>query len=210
MNKVDLVEHARLRKDIPPFRPGDQVKVHVKVTEGQRERVQVFEGVVLARRGGGLRESFTVRKVSFGVGVERSFPLHGPAIDKIEVVRHGKARRAKLYYLRERIGRKAKVEERRTRIQEWTPELADEAVEEAAVADQEAAPEAEAAPEPEAEAAPDAEAATDVETAGEPDASTEPAADESEVPAETAVTEEPPAAVTTEATSADEGEKTDS
>ncbi len=125
MNKVDLVEHARLRKDIPPFRPGDQVKVHVKVTEGQRERVQVFEGIVLARRGGGLRESFTVRKISFGVGVERSFPLHTPSIDKIEVVRHGKARRAKLYYLRQRIGRRAKIEERRTRIQEWTPELAE-------------------------------------------------------------------------------------
>lgn len=116
MNKVDIVERPRLRNDIPPFRPGDQVKVHVKVREGTRERVQVFEGVVLARRGGGLRESFTVRKISFGVGVERTFPLHAPALAKIEVVRYGKVRRAKLYYLRELQGRKAKIAERRTRI----------------------------------------------------------------------------------------------
>ena len=122
MNKVDLVEAARLRKDLPPFRPGDQVKVYVKVREGQRERDQVFEGVVIARRGGGLRESFTVRKISFGVGVERTFPLHAPLISKLEVVRHGRVRRAKLYYLRERTGRHAKIDERRTRIKEWTPE----------------------------------------------------------------------------------------
>jgi large subunit ribosomal protein L19 len=138
MNKVDLVERARLRSDIPPFRPGDQVKVFVKVREGQRERDQVFEGVVIARRGGGLRESFKVRKVSFGVGVERTFPLHAPLISKIEVVRHGKVRRAKLYYLRELSGRHAKIEERRTRIPgampvrepepEFTPELAEEEV----------------------------------------------------------------------------------
>src|SRR5438093_7237936 len=101
MNKVDIIERTRLRKDIPPFRPGDQVKVYVKVREGQRERDQVFEGVVIARRGGGLRESFKVRKVSFGVGVERTFPLHAPLISKIEVVKHGRVRRAKLYYLRE-------------------------------------------------------------------------------------------------------------
>ena len=122
MNKVDLIERTRLRKDIPPFRPGDQVKVHVKVREGGRERLQVFEGVVIARRGGGLRESFTVRKVSFGVGVERTFPIHAPAVAKLEVVRHGKVRRAKLYYLRELSGRRAKIEERRSRIQEWKPE----------------------------------------------------------------------------------------
>ena len=122
MNKVDLIERTRLRKDIPPFRPGDQVKVHVKVREGGRERLQVFEGVVIARRGGGLRESFTVRKISFGVGVERTFPIHAPAVAKLEVVRHGKVRRAKLYYLRELSGRRAKIEERRSRIQEWQPE----------------------------------------------------------------------------------------
>jgi large subunit ribosomal protein L19 len=125
MNKVDVIEQSRLRKDIPPFRPGDQVKVHVKVREGGRERLQVFEGVVIARRGGGLRESFTVRKVSFGVGVERTFPIHAPAVAKVEVVRHGKVRRAKLYYLRELSGKRAKIDERRTRIQEWEPELAE-------------------------------------------------------------------------------------
>src|SRR5258708_15333890 len=124
MNKVDIIERTRLRKDIPPFRPGDQVKVHVKVREGGRERLQVFEGVVIARRGGGLRESFTVRKISFGVGVERTFPIHAPAVAKLEVVRHGKVRRAKLYYLRELSGRRAKIEERRNRIQEWQPEHA--------------------------------------------------------------------------------------
>ena len=116
MNKVDLVERSRLRTDIPPFRPGDQVKVHVKVREGTRERVQIFEGVVIARRNGGLRETFTVRKISFGVGVERTFPIHGPSIAKLEVVRYGKVRRAKLYYLRELSGRHAKIAERRTRI----------------------------------------------------------------------------------------------
>ncbi len=116
MNKLDVIERPRLRADIPSFRPGDQIKVFVKVREGQRTRDQVFEGVVIARRGGGLRESFTVRKISFGVGVERTFPIHAPLISKIEVVRHGRVRRAKLYYLRELSGRKAKINERRTRI----------------------------------------------------------------------------------------------
>ena len=144
MNKVDLIERTRLRKDIPPFRPGDQVKVHVKVREGGRERLQVFEGVVIARRGGGLRESFTVRKVSFGVGVERTFPIHAPAVAKLEVVRHGKVRRAKLYYLRELSGRRAKIEERRSRIQEWTPEadVPEETADEQPVADAVETPEA--------------------------------------------------------------------
>lgn len=117
MNRVDLVESARLRSDIPPFRPGDTVRVHVKVREGQRERLQVFEGVVISRRGGGLRESFTVRKLSFGVGVERTFPIHAPVIDHLEVVRHGDVRRAKLYYLRGLTGRAARINERRGRIQ---------------------------------------------------------------------------------------------
>src|SRR5438309_518051 len=155
MNKVDLIERTRLRKDIPPFRPGDQVKVHVKVREGGRERLQVFEGVVIARRGGGLRESFTVRKMSFGVGVERTFPIHAPAVAKLEVVRHGKVRRAKLYYLRELSGRRAKIEERRTRIQDWEPELAPEETPEEAAAEA-AAPSEEAAAvgEPSAEATP--------------------------------------------------------
>ncbi|MEX0869270.1 MAG: 50S ribosomal protein L19 [Nitriliruptoraceae bacterium] len=113
MNKVDLVEQSQLRDDIPDFRPGDTVKVHVLVVEGTRSRVQVFEGVVIARKGGGVRETFTVRKVSFGVGVERTFPLHSPVIEKIEVDRRGKVRRAKLYYLRDRIGKQARIKERR-------------------------------------------------------------------------------------------------
>ncbi|MBI4728466.1 MAG: 50S ribosomal protein L19 [Acidobacteria bacterium] len=116
MNRIDFVERPRLRKDLPQFRPGDAVKVHVKVAEAGRERLQVFQGVVISRRGGGLRESFTVRKISFGVGVERTFPLHSPVVASIEIVQHGRVRRAKLYYLRERTGRHAKIRERRTRI----------------------------------------------------------------------------------------------
>lgn len=113
MNPTDLVEQAQLRDNIPTFAPGDTVKVHVKVVEGNRERVQVFEGVVIARRGSSVRETFTVRKLSFGVGVERCFPLHSPIIDKIEVVTRGDVRRAKLYYLRDRVGKRAKVKEKR-------------------------------------------------------------------------------------------------
>jgi large subunit ribosomal protein L19 len=113
MNRLDLVEKPRLRDDIPSFRPGDTVKVHVRVVEGTRERIQVFQGVVIARQGGGLRETFTVRKVSFSVGVERTFPLHAPIISKVEVVTRGDVRRAKLYYLRNRIGKAAKVKEKR-------------------------------------------------------------------------------------------------
>ncbi len=113
VNKVDVVEQAYLRDDIPDFRPGDTVRVHVRVVEGNRARTQIFEGVVLRRQGGGLRESFTVRKVSFGVGVERTFPVHSPSIDRIEVTRRGKVRRAKLYYLRERVGKKARIKEKR-------------------------------------------------------------------------------------------------
>jgi large subunit ribosomal protein L19 len=113
MNPTELVEQAQLRDDIPDFNAGDTVKVHVKVVEGSRERVQVFEGVVIARRGSSVRESFTVRKLSFGVGVERSFPLHSPIIDKIEVVSRGDVRRAKLYYLRDRVGKAAKIKEKR-------------------------------------------------------------------------------------------------
>ncbi|HEX9776476.1 MAG TPA: 50S ribosomal protein L19 [Actinomycetota bacterium] len=146
MNKLDIVEQGRLRKDIPPFRPGDRVKVFVKVHEGQRTRDQMFEGVVIARRGGGLRESFTVRKVSFGVGVERTFPLHAPLITKLEVVRHGKVRRAKLYYLRELSGKAARIDERRTRIQEFVPVEGEDESEAAApevVAEEAETPEAE-------------------------------------------------------------------
>jgi large subunit ribosomal protein L19 len=113
MNKVDLVEKPQLRRDLPAFRPGDTVKVHARVVEGNRERIQVFQGVVIRRQNGGLRETFTVRKVSFGVGVERTFPVHAPTISKIEVVTKGRVRRAKLYYLRDLRGKKARIKERR-------------------------------------------------------------------------------------------------
>jgi len=113
MNRVDLVEKPRLRDDLPDFAPGDTVRVHVRVAEAGRERIQVFQGVVISRRGGGLRETFTARKVSFGVGVERTFPLHSPTISKVEVVTRGRVRRAKLYYLRERRGKRARIRERR-------------------------------------------------------------------------------------------------
>jgi large subunit ribosomal protein L19 len=114
MNPTDLVDRTSLRDDVPEFTPGDTVKVHVKVVEGNKQRVQVFQGVVIRRQGGGLRESFTVRKVSYGVGVERTFPVHTPTVDHIEVVTRGDVRRAKLYYLRDRVGKAAKIKEKRT------------------------------------------------------------------------------------------------
>ena len=113
MNTVDLIEKPQLRDDLPEFRPGDTVKVHVRVVEAGRERIQVFQGVVIRRQGGGLRETFTVRKISFGVGVERTFPVHSPSISKLEVITKGHVRRAKLYYLRELRGKKARIKERR-------------------------------------------------------------------------------------------------
>jgi large subunit ribosomal protein L19 len=113
MNPTDLIEQPFLRADLPEFRPGDTVKVHVRVVEGNRERVQVFQGVVIRRSGGGVRETFTVRKISFGVGVERTFPLHSPSVAKLEVVQRGRVRRAKLYYLRDLRGKKARIRERR-------------------------------------------------------------------------------------------------
>ncbi|NLL56867.1 MAG: 50S ribosomal protein L19 [Clostridiales bacterium] len=111
-NIIDVIENEGMRKDIPDFRVGDTVRVFVKVVEGARERLQAFEGVVIARKNGSIRETFTVRRISYGVGVERTFPLHTPKIDHIEVVRRGKVRRAKLYYLRGRTGRAAKVKTR--------------------------------------------------------------------------------------------------
>jgi large subunit ribosomal protein L19 len=113
MNATDVVDRANLRDDIPDFGPGDTVKVHVRVVEGNRERIQVFQGVVIRRKGSGARETFTVRKVSFGVGVERTFPVHSPVIARIEVVSRGDVRRAKLYYLRDRVGKAAKIREKR-------------------------------------------------------------------------------------------------
>jgi large subunit ribosomal protein L19 len=115
MNPTDLVDQLSLRDDTPDFAPGDTLRVHVRVVEGNRERVQVFEGFVLRRQGGGIRETFTVRKLSFGVGVERTFPTHSPIIAKIEVVNRGDVRRAKLYYMRDRVGKAAKVKEKRER-----------------------------------------------------------------------------------------------
>jgi large subunit ribosomal protein L19 len=113
MQTLDAVDAASRRSDIPDFRPGDTLKVHVRVVEGSRSRIQVFQGVVIRRQGGGVRETFTVRKISFGVGVERTFPVHTPSIDRIEVVTRGDVRRAKLYYLRDLRGKAAKIKEKR-------------------------------------------------------------------------------------------------
>lgn len=113
MNTLDFVDQASLRDDIPDFGAGDTVNVHVKVIEGTKERIQVFKGVVLRRQGGGVRETFTVRKESYGVGVERTFPVHSPTIDKIEVVQRGDVRRAKIYYMRGLQGKKARIREKR-------------------------------------------------------------------------------------------------
>ena len=140
MQTLDALDAASLRSDIPTFRPGDTVKVHVKVVEGNRSRLQVFQGVVIARHGGGVRETFTVRKISFGVGVERTFPVHSPIIDHIDLVTRGDVRRAKLYYLRELRGKKAKIKEKRdavgrssdaaaTVVADESPELADSSAE---------------------------------------------------------------------------------
>jgi large subunit ribosomal protein L19 len=113
MNRTDLIDQASLRTDVPDFSPGDTLKVHVRVTEGNKQRIQVFQGVVIRRQGGGVQETFTVRKLSYGVGVERTFPVHSPVIEKIELYTRGDVRRAKLYYLRDRIGKAAKVKEKR-------------------------------------------------------------------------------------------------
>ena len=113
MKSTDLVDNQYIRTDLPEFGPGDEVKVHVKVVEGNKERVQVFQGNVIRRQGSGVAETYTVRKVSYGVGVERTFPLHTPTVAKLEVVRKGDVRRAKLYYLRDRTGKAAKIKEKR-------------------------------------------------------------------------------------------------
>jgi large subunit ribosomal protein L19 len=113
MDIIRQIESEQMKKDLPNATPGDTVRVHVKVVEGTRERTQVFEGVIIKRQGGGLRETFTVRRISYGVGVERTFPLHSPKIEKLEVMRHGIVRRAKLYYLRKLTGKAARIKERR-------------------------------------------------------------------------------------------------
>jgi large subunit ribosomal protein L19 len=199
---IDSIERAQLRR-VPSFQAGDRVRVHFQVVEGTRRRTQVFEGIVIKRQGNGVRETFTVRKQSFGVGVERTFPVHSPKIERIEVAARGDVRRAKLYYLRERVGRASRVRERR-----WTgaeeviePGLVEagamppddaprpgeeELGEQVAAADADGAPEGGDAPEaadapaPEAEAAADAEPAAEVDEAPaeEPDAGDEPAEDQ--------------------------------
>jgi large subunit ribosomal protein L19 len=113
MKPTDIVDTPNLRNDIPVFGPGDEVKVHVKVVEGNKERIQVFQGNVIARQGSGVQETYTVRKVSYGVGVERTFPVHTPSVAKLEVVKKGDVRRAKLYYVRDRVGKAAKIREKR-------------------------------------------------------------------------------------------------
>ncbi len=113
MHRIAAIEAGHIREGLPEFSPGDTVKVHYRVVEGSRERTQLFQGVVIGRQNGGVRETFTVRKISFGVGVERIFPVHSPKISKIEVVSRGKVRRAKLYYLREKVGKKARIKEKR-------------------------------------------------------------------------------------------------
>ena len=112
MNIIEQIERENLKSEVPVFSVGDTVKVSVKVIEGTKERIQAFEGVVIAKRNGGIRETFTVRRISYGIGVERTFPANTPSLDRIEIVRHGKVRRAKLYYLRDRVGKAAKVKER--------------------------------------------------------------------------------------------------
>jgi large subunit ribosomal protein L19 len=184
---IELLEQRQLRKDRPRFKAGDTVRVHFQVIEGQRRRIQVFEGIVIKRQGGGVRETFTVRKQSFGVGVERTFPLHSPKIEKIEVTQIGDVNRAKLYYLREKVGKKARVRavQRRDKLSspdgvedtageledveepadEPTAEAADDSVDESVGAEPaEAEPAAEAGVEGEAAAQPEAEAKTREET----------------------------------------------
>ena len=143
---IDSIERAQLREGLPPFDPGDRVKVHFQVIEGTRKRTQVFEGVVLRRQGSGARETFTVRKQSFGVGVERTFPLHSPKIEKLEVAARGDVRRAKLYYLRGRIGKAARVAERRWGIDEAMVSSAPAAAEEPTAVDAEGVSQEEVVP----------------------------------------------------------------
>lgn len=112
MNIIKQIEKEQIKNEIPEFRVGDTVKVHIMIKEGKRERIQIFEGLVIKRQNGGVNETFTVRKISYGVGVEKTLPLHSPKVEKIEVVRRGKVRRSKLYYIRERVGKAAKVKER--------------------------------------------------------------------------------------------------
>jgi large subunit ribosomal protein L19 len=203
---IDSIERSQLKQGIPSFGPGDRVRVHFQVVEGSRRRTQLFEGVVLKRQGSGSRETFTVRKQSFGVGVERTFPLHSPKIEKLEIAARGDVRRAKLYYLRGRVGKAARVAERRWGIDEQllaAPAVEGEALDSEGMAQSEAEvieapPEgeeeagAEATPdEPEAAEKPEAEAEPQPEEGPEPEAEGEPQSEEGEEEAE--VEDEPPA-----------------
>jgi len=142
MNVLDALDAASLRKDIPQFRAGDELKIHVRVIEGNKSRLQVFQGIVIRRQGDGVRETFTIRKVSYGVGVERTFPVHTPVIEKIELVKKGDVRRAKLYYLRDLRGKAAKIREKRDGVEGYgdgitsTPDLAPEIIEEVAAVEE--------------------------------------------------------------------------
>jgi len=219
---IETLERGQVRR-VPDFRVGDRVRVHFQVVEGTRRRTQVFEGVVLKQKGGGPQRTFTVRKLSFGVGVERTFPVHSPKIERIEVVGRGEVRRAKLYYLRGRVGRRARLREMR----DFRPENvglvgttdgdADSQAQEAAAGAQAEAgaepeqPSAEAAPEPEApEAEPEAEAAPEAEPEAEPGPEPEPPAEpEAEPPDEPAEPEAEPAAAASDATPPQESAEPD-
>jgi large subunit ribosomal protein L19 len=182
-NVIETLESQQLRDGIPKFKAGDTVRVHFQVIEGQRRRVQVFEGIVIKRQGAGARETFTVRKQSFGVGVERTFPLHSPKIEKIEVAAIGDVNRAKLYYLRGRVGKKARVRERRYGAGSELPQAVDGALAEEPEAEVEEAAETEAeepVEQPEAEIEPEAEAKAEPEAEAEP----EPEAEAEQVEAE--------------------------
>jgi large subunit ribosomal protein L19 len=191
---IDSIERAQLRKGLPSFDPGDRVRVHFQVVEGSRKRTQVFEGVVLKRQGSGVRETFTVRKQSFGVGVERTFPLHSPKIEKLEIAARGDVRRAKLYYLRGRIGKAARVAERRWGIDEDMVSTA--APEEAAAVDAEGVSQEEA----EVVEAPEAEGATDEAT---PEAADQASAEEAPEATETETEESAPEASAEQAADTD-------
>ena len=146
MQPTDLVDNLSKRDDIPEFAPGDTLKVHVRVIEGNRERTQVFEGVVIRRQGSGLQETYTVRKLSFGVGVERTFPVHTPIVERVEFVSRGDVRRAKLYYLRDRVGKKARVREKATWMSQRQDAAAEPVVDEVVAVEVEEAVEVEVAP----------------------------------------------------------------
>jgi large subunit ribosomal protein L19 len=199
---IESIEQRQLRKDIPRFKAGDTVRVHFQVIEGQRRRVQVFEGIVIKRQGSGARETFTVRKQSFGIGVERTFPVHSPKIEKIEVGAIGDVNRAKLYYLREKIGKKARVRELRQTPAQLAAARAESEANQAALdaaaaeAEAEAAAEAAAAAEPEVEEAP--ETVADAEPVAEETADAEGEDASAEEPVAEAAEDEPAADETAE------------